>query len=270
MVNNFKIHKPKDKFLSSFVEMLFFIDIPVENLASFQEDIIPYPRVTFGYFFDQPYSFTNHKSKEKITEDIIISKVSLKNVTVKPKGNRVKIVGGHLKPYALTFFTNSSIKELPQTNTFYDFFNEKSSVIQKKLSNCKSESEMFDELEIFLLKNLQCKSIDLIVNAVNDIELLNGKIKVSEIADNLNVSTRTLRNRFYKNIGCSPKEYIELVKLKKSIFELKFNQENLTSIAHINNYFDQSHFSKTIKQKTDKTPSQLKKEKTDFRFLQSQ
>ena len=157
MINNFKSHKPQNEFLSSFIDMLFFIDIPVENLTSFQEDIIPYPRISFGYFFDQPYSFTNQTSKARITEDIIISKICLKNVTVKPKGNRVKIIGGHLKPYALSLFTDLSIKELPKTNTFYDFFNTKSLAIQKKLNNCKSEIEMFGELETFFLKNLQQK-----------------------------------------------------------------------------------------------------------------
>jgi len=84
----------------------------------------------------------------------------------------------------------------------------------------------------------------------------------------LGVSDRTIRNHFYDHIGCSPKEYLRIVKLKQIAIQLMHSKDSLTHIAYDNNYFDQAHFIREVKNITGQSPSQLKKEMPNFRFLQ--
>lgn len=84
----------------------------------------------------------------------------------------------------------------------------------------------------------------------------------------INVSDRTIRNHFYEYIGCSPKEYLRIVKLKQVAYELKHSQKSLTHIAYENNYFDQAHFIHEIKDITGQSPNELRKKIPNFRFLQ--
>ncbi len=84
----------------------------------------------------------------------------------------------------------------------------------------------------------------------------------------IGVSDRTLRNHFYKNIGCSPKEYIHLLKLKQSINQMKNSDDSLTTITYSQNYSDQAHFTNSVKNITGLSPKEIQKKIPDFRFLQ--
>jgi AraC-like DNA-binding protein len=84
----------------------------------------------------------------------------------------------------------------------------------------------------------------------------------------MSVSERTLRNHFYEYVGCSPKEYIRLVKLRQVAYQMKYSKNSLTDIAYDNNYADQAHFIHDVKNFTGMSPKQLKKEIPGFRFLQ--
>jgi AraC-like DNA-binding protein len=82
------------------------------------------------------------------------------------------------------------------------------------------------------------------------IKLHQEEITVSEIANNLNVSQRSLQIKFKFATGLTIKKYIKILKFRKSIDQMVnigLEKLNLTDVALYNKYFDQSHFIKQFK-----------------------
>ena len=268
MDSDFVIQKPSNLYLQSLIDYSFFIDIPVEDLKLKSENILPFPRITFGYFFDYPFLVTNHTLNESANADIVISKISTDKISIRPLTERVKILGTHIKPYALAFFTHENISKLPWLIKTPDLFERRAKSFIKTINKCTSPDQMFKEVESAFLDTILTKDLSTIIKAVELIEMNNGNIEISEVSRNLGVSNRTLRNHFYRNIGCSPKEYIHLLKLKQIVHHMKNSDDLLTSISYSQNYADQAHFTNSLKNITGFSPKEIRKKIPDFRFLQ--
>ncbi|UQD56639.1 AraC family transcriptional regulator [Flavobacterium sp. K5-23] len=85
-------------------------------------------------------------------------------------------------------------------------------------------------------------------------------ISVSEITSFLKTSQRTLQIKFKKATGLTIKNYIKILKLRKTIdtmVETGNEKNNLTAIALDNDYFDQSHFNKTFQEMIKMSPKKF-------------
>lgn len=268
MSNNFHIQKPFNIYLQSLVDYYFFIDIPIDELKLENENIMPFPRITFGYFFDHPFLVTNHTLNDSAKTDMVISRISTNKISVEPLTDRVKIIGAHVRPYTLAFLTNENISNLPWLINTVDLFENKALLFKDKINKCQNPTEMFKEVENIFLETILTKDLNTIITAIDVIEKSTGNIEISEISKKIGVSDRTLRNHFYKNIGCSPKEYIHLLKLKQSISQMKNTDDSLTTITYSQYYSDQAHFTNSVKKITGFSPKEIQKKIPDFRFLQ--
>ena len=268
MNDDFVLQKPSHHFLSTLVDYYFYIDIPVNELYADQEYVFPFPRITFGYFFDHPFLVTNHDLNEACSVDMVISRISTQKISVQPQSDRVKIIGAHVRPYTLAYLTEKPVSDFPWLIDTVDLFQEKARSFKHKINLCQTPQAMFDIVEKIFLENLLKRNLKVITEAVQLIEKQFGDIKLSDIAEKSGVSERTLRNQFYQHIGCSPKEYIQLVKLKRTIYQMRFSDDSLTDISYDSNYFDQAHFIHSFKQITGRTPKTIQKEISNFRFLQ--
>ena len=268
MENDFIIEKPVNSFLQTWVDYYFFIEIPVDKLKLTEEFVFPFPRITFGYFFEHPFLVTNHSVNENYSADMIISRISTDQISVKPLTDKVKIIGAHIKPYALALLTNDNISKMPWIIKTSDLFKNEAKTFKKNIDGCSNPKEMFAEVEHVFLKSVLTKDLSCVIRAIDLIEEEKGNISISALAENTGVSTRTLRNHFYKSVGCSPKEYIMLVKLRQSIHQMKYSSSSLTSVSYSQNFADQAHFTHTVKNIIGSHPKEIKKKLPDFRFLQ--
>lgn len=266
--NIFYHRKPHNSFLSEIVDHYFYIEISVSDLVAQSEYIIPFPRITFGYFFNHPFKVTNHTLNETKSVTVAISRISTQKITVEPESERIKILAAHLKPFGLAYFTNIPICEFNWLIDTEELYGDIAKRFLKRVNNSQSVEQMFDEVEKIFLDNLLIKDLSLITEAISYIEKAESKITVAEIAEHLKVSDRTLRNHFYDHIGCSPKEYLRIVQLKQIVYQMVHSNDSLTDIAYDNEYFDQAHFINELKNITNKTPNKLRKEIRSFRFLQ--
>lgn len=230
--------------------------------------MIPFPRVTFGYFFDHPFTATNHTLNKTELVNIAISRISTQKIVVQPSTERIKILGAHVKPFGLAYFTKTSINSLPWLINTEELFGNIAKKFLRKVDACRDTEQMFNEIETVFLDNILIRDLSLITKAIELIEISSGQIEISELSKQLSVSDRTIRNHFYDYIGCSPKEYLRIVKLKKIAFQMKHSENSLTHIAYDNNYYDQAHFIREVKGITGQSPNQLRKEIPNFRFLQ--
>lgn len=267
-MSHFVTRTPNDQLLATLVDYYFYIDVPVDALDFEQEYVIPFPRITFGYFFDHPFLVTNHDLKQSRTISMAISRISTHKITVQPQSDRVRIIGAHVRPYTLAYLTHTSISRLPWLIDTEELFGDTAKTFKQKIDQCADHEQMFDAVEKVFLDTLLTRDLSMITRAVDLIEQRSGDIKLAEVAQQLNVSERTLRNQFNANIGCAPKEYIQLVKLKKSVYDMRFSDHSLADITYDSHYFDQPHFINTVKRITGKSPKKLRKELPSFRFLQ--
>jgi len=268
MKNEFITQKPQDTFLSTLVDSYFYIDIPVDTLSETQEYVMPFPRITFGYFFNHPFMVTNHDLEECETVDMAISRISTHKITVLPLTDRIKIIGAHAKPYILAYLTEVPIGKLPWLINTVDLFGTTAQSFREKILQCHQPEEMFAQVEQVFLNTLLNRNFQTVTKAVDLIEKYEGNIKLAEVADHLGVTDRTLRGQFHKHIGCAPKDFIQLVQLKKSVHQMSATDDSLTDITYDNSYFDQAHFIKTFKKITGKPPKEIRKQMPNFRFLQ--
>ena len=264
----FNTQKPTNQFIASIVDYYFYIDIPVSQLAIHQEFIIPFPRITFGYFFNHPFTVTNHTLNLSASVNMVISRISTHKITVQPQSDRIKILGAHVKPYCLAYLTDLPIRSMPWLINTMDLFHETGLEFQQRIELCQEPEQMFMEVERVFSAAILHRDLSLIIKTLNLIENKAGSIQLSELSRQVGVSERTIRNQFYDHIGCSPKEYLRLVKLRQVAYQMKYSQASLTSITYTNDYFDQAHFIHEVKNLTGKSPNELRKEIPDFRFLQ--
>ncbi len=268
MNNPFLIQQPHDKFLATLVDYYFYMETPIDQFKESQEYVMPFPRITFGYFFDHPFMVTNHDLEVSEKVDMVISRISTNKITVLPLTDKIKILGAHVKPYTLAHLTDRPINALPWLIDTIDLFGKTATDFRGEILNCLSVEEMFEKVEQVFLNTLIEKDLQIIKDAVDTIELRQGYIQLRELADRLNLSDRALRDHFHKHIGCAPKEFIQLVQLKQSILQMSQTENTLTEITYDSHFFDQAHFINAFKKITGRSPKNLRKEMAHFRFLQ--
>lgn len=121
-----------------------------------------------------------------------------------------------------------------------------------------------DILELLNMLNIYFEELNLSNPTKNTIEkiceiikLHNEEITVAEIGKSLKVSQRLLQIKFKTATGLTIKNYIQILKFRKSVDQMvnsNLDKLSLTDVALYNKYFDQSHFIKKFKDVTKTTP----------------
>jgi AraC-like DNA-binding protein len=171
-------------------------------------------------------------------------------VNIQPK-TKVTIVQLHawtlsmFPKYDLTHFTDAVIKldeaELPFK------------------TNLNSEiSELLNTINLYFEDlNTSNPKKNLVEKICETIKLRNEEITVSEIGKILETSQRLLQIKFKTAAGLTIKNYIQILKFRKSVDQMvnsDLEKLSLTDVALYNKYFDQSHFIKKFKDVTKTTP----------------
>lgn len=87
-----------------------------------------------------------------------------------------------------------------------------------------------------------------------------GNIPVNELWQNLNVSERTLEQKFRQSVGVSPKLFARICRFQASITQLRANKyDKLSDITFENSYADQSHFIRAFSEFSEFSPAQYQK-----------
>lgn len=97
--------------------------------------------------------------------------------------------------------------------------------------------------------------------AINLILKSNGAISIKELRERLCVSERTLERHFLNEVGVTAKEFARITQFRSAMEQMTETEfVNLTEIGHDNNFADQSHFIRTFKRYTGKTPKEFLKQ----------
>ncbi len=93
--------------------------------------------------------------------------------------------------------------------------------------------------------------------ATDIVEACGGRIRVADLAREVNVTNRTLERFFLDQIGLQPKRFIRNVRFQNAVIRLRsgYRMGNLAGIAYDCGYSDQSHLIKEFKTLSGRLPS---------------
>lgn len=82
-------------------------------------------------------------------------------------------------------------------------------------------------------------------------------IVISEVADHCKISERYLRKLFSSNLNISPLDYLNEIRINKSIELLKHTELSVKEIAFMSGFKSSQYFSRVFKKQTGMTPSEV-------------
>ncbi|TGK80979.1 AraC family transcriptional regulator [Leptospira montravelensis] len=245
-------YKPRLQ-LTPYVESYLLIQCE----ESFSKSIIPHHSFVLTIKLKGNHHYQIHSDSRSLP---IVSLSGLRK-TVKhntlSKGTEILIV--KFQPWGAFSFFNMSMNELNEVGTSgYDLWNQSYlNEMYARLLETKDNHSKIDHVENFLLKMIKKQTIDKrILEAISQMNLSQGKIKINEIASIVNLSIDTFEKNFREIIGGTPKQFSSIIRMNSAIRAIP-TYNSFTRLAYDFGYFDQSHFIKEFKSFTGKTPTQF-------------
>lgn len=143
-----------------------------------------------------------------------------------------------------------------------DFLKRIGTDFDSNLCNGMTTKELIESITeiIILLAERKTKRLDKnIVCAVKDIIESKGQKNIQSVILKTSLSSRTFERRFLAEIGLSAKHFAKIIQFQSSMKQLSSKEYiKLTDIVYQNGFADQSHFIRSIKTFTGRTPKYFK------------
>lgn len=169
-----------------------------------------------------------------------------------------RMIGFQLFPFVLNRFFNVNPKELK--NDCFDLSSMQSwNKVEKQLFSTDEIAQQIEIIGTYLYELFisHKEQLDFVIR--DSLALIldnNSQITVNELAEKSNLTIRTLQRKFIKEVGVSPKDFIQITRFQESFKQLAGEDyAKLTDIVYANGFADQSHFIRVFKTFAGKTPS---------------
>lgn len=179
--------------------------------------------------------------------------------------NKIGIV---FQPLGLNHFVKDNLATyIPNPiNLSFNYFKSSMNDTLDKVYEADSIEEKVELLDSYFLKAYKGFESPKMEKAIQI--LLNGSVryKVENLAQELQISRKTLLRLFKKHHNCSVVDYMRMIQFRKSIefFKMKQSKATLTQLAHDSYYYDQSEFIKHFKKLTGFSPKHFFRDLTDL------
>lgn len=167
-------------------------------------------------------------------------------------------IGIVFQPLGLNHFLSKNlINVLPNPITLdFNYFGAPFETVLNKVHDSPKMSDKSALLDEFFTSIYKGFSEVKLENAVNILVNSTKKYTVELLADEVQVSRKTLLRLFRKHLNCTVIEYINLVQFRKAVevFQGAIQKSSLTKLAHQTDYYDQSEFINHFKKLTGFNP----------------
>ncbi|WP_158860388.1 helix-turn-helix domain-containing protein [Lunatibacter salilacus] len=116
------------------------------------------------------------------------------------------------------------------------------------------------KFENLLWKKIQTKShitFDDLNQAISIIDFYGGNICIKNLAEMLQMGTRSLERRFHTVLGVTPKTYSKIIQFNNAFRMMVQTNRKIVEIAHEAGYYDQAHFVNHFRKICGMCPSQF-------------
>ena len=118
--------------------------------------------------------------------------------------------------------------------------------------------KIVSELMMQLIAHNKVRTDDRVQKAISIILENKGQTSMAAVRRELFVTERTLERQFIKQVGLTPKQFAKIIQFKSSLQQLtEENYDQLLDVGLDSGFSDQSHFIRSFKKYTGKTPSEF-------------
>lgn len=256
---NYQIFQPHSA-LESLVKCFWTLEVPIQSNSQRQR-IIPDGCIEMIFILGDDIKRYTSGDDFIVQPRAMILGQTIDPFYIEPTGY-VDSFAIRFYPYGFVNFVTTSIKNLANKETpIALLFGEKpAKELEQKIIQAGGTRKRIEIIETFLLDKLTEKAtIDNIVKTTVDALLsTKGSTSINAILKENLSKRRQLERKFLKQIGISPKQLGEVIRLQTAL-KMLLNQpsENLTKIAYESEYYDQAHFIKDFKEFTGTNPKKF-------------
>lgn len=188
--------------------------------------------------------------------------VSLTGMTVRARPMRTSADGGviliRFRPGGAAPFFESPLHELLGTTTALSDLAPSDLVarVQDRVGEARDDRERARAVEEFLFTQRREQADPIVALALRHLGEAGGGEPIRALAAQVGLSVDALEKRFRRVVGCSPKQFASLCRLRRAIDSYR-RGVSLTQLALDAGYYDQSHFNRALRAVTGKTPGQF-------------
>ncbi|WP_316633854.1 AraC family transcriptional regulator [uncultured Flavobacterium sp.] len=251
---------PNDK-VSNYVKSIFLLE---SDCTDDKEVLLP-------FFADGYPGIMYHISKDGIflhPGNKKLSSIFLYGQTIHPielsiKGSYSLIIF-QLFPFAAKMLLGVDPKELNDDCFDLNLLPDQNiKLLLEQLNHAEKKDTQVEIISLFIerLIDLSTTNIDSTIQSAIDLIITHkGKITIKELREKLHITERTFERLFMNQIGVNPKQFTKIIQFQNSLDQLsKEDYSLLTDIVFENGFTDQSHFIRTFKKYTGKTPTKFQK-----------
>lgn len=254
---HFKTFTPQDSDIRKLVAYYYIHD---SSEPDFRTSFIYYPHYRNGLtayinsnvFFDESASHISPSSKPNT--QILFSRNYDSAIQVNIKGPFQKL-GIAFTPLGINHFIDKPLNVVaPITvNTFDEFGEEFKHLARDILLNTASDPTA--QLDLFFRRRLNCFENEKLSSALSIIFNTDTDISVQSLADQLEISRKTLLRHFQSELASSVKSYQKLIRFRNALNNYReTSATSFTALALEHSYYDQPAFIKHFKTITGLSP----------------
>lgn len=175
-------------------------------------------------------------------------------IKVNLQGSFYKL-GIAFEPLGLNHFIDKPFSEIApeRVNLFTQFGSDYRELVKNVL---KSEISPVNDLDAFFLSQKKEFANPRLQSVLNILFTKGGEQSVQTLAENQDVSRKTLLRDFQKNLACSVKTYQRLIRFRQALnnYQQAGKKTSFTELALEHSYYDQPAFIKNFKEITGYKP----------------
>ncbi len=250
------LKRPKQ--LEAFVKEVFLL----ENKDKSKVNKLPFYADGFpGIVYVKTASKILQKPKNKTLSNFFLYGQTLQPIEIIIEG-AYEMIAFQLFPFASKLLLGINPKEL--NDDCYNLMDLEYGQPEFHFNKLKNEKDPTLKCQIIsnfifdLLKHSASNPDQLATMAINIILKAQGAISIKDLTAQLYTTERSLERKFASEIGLSPKQFAKIIQFNYSLNKLNDSHySKLSDIGYESGYSDQSHFIKSFKKFTGKTPKEF-------------
>ena len=210
-------------------------------------------------YSESEHSFYQQPKGKELSEFYLYGQ-TVEPITLEVKG-AFKLICIRLYPFAVGILLDVDPKSLK--DDCYDLRLVEKAGTQTTLKKLQKTGDWGDVVEILadyfrnLLKTASHNPDYRIKLAINLILKANGKISIKTLREKLDIRERTLERHFLNEVGVTAKQFARIIQFSSAMQKMTDTDYiNLTDIGYDSGFADQSHFIRSFKKYTGKTPKE--------------